>query len=65
MSLRRGNRFLVFGVVALMLCALVLSSGAERTLAQGGLVPAELVLGMIPSREPAVLLPRRPPSSSS
>ncbi|HEY5596651.1 MAG TPA: phosphate/phosphite/phosphonate ABC transporter substrate-binding protein [Candidatus Bipolaricaulota bacterium] len=63
MSLRRGNRFLVFGVVALMLCALVLSSGAERTLAQGGLVPAELVLGMIPSREPAVLLPDLEPFS--
>lgn len=63
MSLKRSNRFLVIGVLALIIGALALSSGAERMLAQGGRVPTELVLAMIPSREPAVLLPDLEPFS--
>jgi phosphonate transport system substrate-binding protein len=50
------KRFFVFSVMAVLLVALVFTSGSEK-LIQAQDVPSTLVLAMIPSREPDVLLP--------
>ncbi len=52
---KTNGRWLVGGLV-LLLVALIGSQGAERVL-QAQDVPSQLVLAMIPSREPDVLLP--------
>jgi len=58
MRLFRGNsRLFVVSVLLLVVGMMAFLPSSQRAQAQSGNVPSELVLGMIPSREPAVLLP--------
>jgi len=52
-----SSRMLVVSVLLLVVGVLALAPSAERVQAQEGVVPSELVLAMIPSREPDILLP--------
>jgi len=55
-SLKFSGRWVVVALVAMIIGGLALAPGSERVL-QAQDVPSELVLAMIPSREPDVLLP--------